>query len=228
MEQPFRITVTMDGRMVGFVKDLDSDGLFITTPRAFRRGEEIEIGLLAPGMLRPLQVKAVVIELKPGEGSSAGFTHMDKQTLTTLGALGRKLQSGKDASAPPGRKAILIVDDSDSIRSVFKSRLMLDGYDVKAVGTAMEAMKLLQQGERPDLILLDLVMPVMDGFKLLKVIRQSPSIENIPVLIMSARGGVAEIERAMALGISGYLVKTTTSPVKLSQELRAFFQRSTV
>jgi len=226
MDQPFRITVVFEGRMIGFVKEIDSDGLFITTPRTFRRGEPVEIGLFAPGMPHALPITVVVTDIKPGDGVGCGYLNLNSRTLASVNALINKVhQAGSRTDSAIGKKSILIVEDSTSIRTVYKSRLLLDGYDITDVGTAMEAMKLLQQGSRPDLILLDIVMPVMDGFKLLNVIRRTPSMEKLPVIILSAKGSAPEIERAMELGISGYLIKTTTSPVKLSQEIRAFFQR---
>jgi DNA-binding response OmpR family regulator len=126
------------------------------------------------------------------------------------------------AAKTGGKKKVLLVEDTAQIRNVYKSRLLLDGYDVIDVESAMDAMKYLRD-YLPDLVLLDLVMPVMDGFKLLGIIRETPNMAELPVIILSAKGASAEIEKALGMGISGYLIKTTTSPAKLSQTVKDLF-----
>jgi two-component system phosphate regulon response regulator PhoB len=140
---------------------------------------------------------------------------------------GFDLVSGSDYSQDlymkPAKKKVLIVEDSLQILNVYKSRLLLDGYDVSGVTSAEQAIVHLRDKGKPDLMLLDLVMPGMDGGKLLQFIRGSSDLKDIKVIILSAKGESSEIDKVMALGISGYLIKTTTSPIKLSSELKAFF-----
>jgi len=129
----------------------------------------------------------------------------------------------EDLYRPPAKKKILIVEDSPQIMNIYKAKLEDDGYDVSSALSAEEGLAYLRDNPRPDLILLDLVMPGMDGFGMLKVIRSTPELKDIHVIILSSKGATAEIDRAMSLGIGGYLIKSNTSPAKLSAELTTFF-----
>lgn len=221
---PVRITVLYEGRLIGVVSAISTDGLSVQTATEFPRGKHVELGLSVPGALRALPINVLVLDDVPGEGFEAGFVDMNAETVAAIKIILGKLNDARAQArpAPAGKKKVLLVEDTPQIRSVYKGRLMLDGYDVTDVESAMDAMKYLRD-ELPDLVLLDLVMPVMDGFKLLSVIRETPRTAEVPVIILSAKGASAEIEKAMHMGISGYLIKTSTSPVKLSQEIKDFF-----
>jgi CheY-like chemotaxis protein len=222
-QKQFRISVILDGKMVGFVKDITEDGMSVSTARQFDKGAHLELGLSVPGALRAIPFKCLVLDGVPGESLDAGFVDLDRVSLESLRTILKKVSEARTESVSyGGKKKVLLVEDTAQIRNVYKGRLMLDGYDVVAVESAMEAMSYLRDFT-PDLVLLDLVMPIMDGFKLLKVIRETPRMAELPVIILSAKGATEEIEKAMAIGISGYLIKTTTSPVKLSQEVKNFF-----
>lgn len=106
---------------------------------------------------------------------------------------------------------ILLVDDTKMVQQIYKNKLMLDGFQVVTADNGMEAIKILSE-EKPNLILLDLTMPVMDGYKVLQVIKTDPNLSLTPVIILSARGQPEEIEKALNLGADAYLVKTTTKP----------------
>jgi DNA-binding response OmpR family regulator len=64
------------------------------------------------------------------------------------------------------------------------------------------------------------MMPVMDGFKVLQVIKTDPRLSNIPVLVFSARGQPEEVEKALNLGAAGYIVKATTKPNEVIEQIR--------
>ncbi|MBI5190123.1 MAG: response regulator [Nitrospirae bacterium] len=224
---PIRITVLHEGRLIGVVSAITTDGMSVQSATEFPRGKHIELGLSVPGALRPLPINVLVLDHIPGDGFEAGFVDMNAETVAAIRIILGKIadaaaQTQTKSAAPSGKKKVLLVEDTAQIRNVYKGRLMLDGYEATAVESAMEAIKYLRD-ELPDLVLLDLVMPVMDGFKLLSIIRETPRTAEVPVIILSAKGASAEIEKAMNMGISGYLIKTSTSPVKLSQEIREFF-----
>lgn len=225
-KSPFRISVLHEGKLIGIVRDMNEEGMSVATPKTFEVGKQYEFGLSLPGALRAVAIKGFVMNTTPAEGIVAGFIDLDPEALDSLKGVLRKIEEARAAPKDTSRKnKILLVEDSDQIRNVYKGRLMLDGYDVADVSSAMDAIKYLRE-ELPDLILLDLVMPVMDGFKLLKMIRETSSLSHLPVIILSAKGASEEIEKALHLGISGYLIKTTTSPVKLSQEIKEYFRKN--
>jgi len=102
---------------------------------------------------------------------------------------------------------------------MYRSKLTIEQFTVQTADNGMEAIKLLSQ-EIPDVILLDLMMPIMDGFKVLQVIKTDPRLSDTPVLVFSARGQPEEIEKAMNLGAAGYIVKATTKPNEVIEQIR--------
>src|SRR4030042_3598237 len=117
------------------------------------------------------------------------------------------------------RDKILLVEDYKTIQQLYRNKLTLEQYQVITADNGMEAIKILSQ-EKPDIILLDLMMPVMDGYKVLQVIKTDPKLSGIPVLVFSAKGQPEEVEKALNLGASGYIVKATTKPNEVVEQIR--------
>lgn len=89
---------------------------------------------------------------------------------------------------------VIVVDDDEDIRDTFRDLIRLRGYTVAVAKNGQEALDLLQQGPEPCVILLDLVMPVMDGWQLLAQLQVSTRLRNIPVVVISAHAvGVAPL-----------------------------------
>jgi len=109
-------------------------------------------------------------------------------------------------------KKILIVDDERDIREALCQALELNGYEVAVVSSGEEALKVLCGPEKPSLILLDLMMPNMDGFEFMKIRNLSSGINGIPVVIISASRGLELGE----FNVQGYLKK----PISLSSLLQ--------
>jgi two-component system chemotaxis family response regulator WspR len=84
----------------------------------------------------------------------------------------------------------------------------------------LEAVKLLQES-KPDIVVLDLWQEGMDGLNILQLMQINPDLRIIPVLILSTRNVATDVEKAMALGAKDYLLKMTTTPIKLSEKIRA-------
>lgn len=104
------------------------------------------------------------------------------------------------------KKTILVVDDEPEIATIISLILEMNGYNViKMHGTA-QAMAAVGR-EHPDLVVLDVMMPGVSGLELSRYIRREPGMENVPIVIVSARGRQEEIEEGMAAGASAYLVK---------------------
>jgi DNA-binding response OmpR family regulator len=117
------------------------------------------------------------------------------------------------------RNKILLVEDSKAVQQMYRNKLTFEQFQVLTADNGMEAIKILLQ-EKPDLILLDLMMPVMDGYKVLQVVKTEPRLSNIPVLVFSAKGQPEEVEKALNLGAAGYIVKATTKPNEVVEQIR--------
>ncbi len=107
--------------------------------------------------------------------------------------------------AVPERKRILVVDDAEGIRTYLKNLLSLKGYDVLLAEDGQRALEILRDGAEPQVIVLDIMMPGMDGIELLGKIKEA--WPQIPVIMLSVVGKAATIVEAMSLGASDYLNK---------------------
>ncbi len=103
-------------------------------------------------------------------------------------------------------KTILVVEDSITIRLLLKNILESAGYKIKTAVDGLEALEILQT-QAVDLLLTDIEMPRMDGFVLIKRVREMPSLKNLPIIICSARGSQEDRELGVELGASAYLDK---------------------
>jgi CheY-like chemotaxis protein len=106
---------------------------------------------------------------------------------------------------------ILLVEDNEDLRDMMSVALELGGHVVWPAGNGREALQILHLRQHPDLILADLMMPVMDGWELRAAIKADPSLSTIPLLVVSAVS--PEIDRA--LGSTGYLAKPVDLDVLL-------------
>ena len=102
-------------------------------------------------------------------------------------------------------RRILVVEDDFMIRETVAELLRDEGYAVACAGNGAEALGLLADGDRPDVILLDLMMPVMNGWELRNALARDPRFSRIPVIVLSA--GSAPGERVSGLGVDGFIPK---------------------
>jgi len=122
------------------------------------------------------------------------------------------------------KEKILIVDDTEFYLKAYQSKLLSAGYLARVANNGVEALKALTV-EKPDLILLDLMMPVMDGFKVLQAVRANPDLQNVPVIVFSSRGAGDEISKAYEAGANDFLVKATTTPNKVVEKIKEVLRK---
>jgi two-component system, OmpR family, response regulator len=121
---------------------------------------------------------------------------------------------------------VLYVDDEPDIREVGAMALELDGsMEVTTAASGPEALTLLEGGGRPDVILLDVMMPGMDGPAALNELKKRPELAQIPVIFITARAQAHELARFVSLGAIGVITKPF-DPMTLSIELRAVLARA--
>ena len=112
------------------------------------------------------------------------------------------------SSLPPLHpKKILLVEDDDSLASVYQTRLQAEGFDIRRVPNGEEALSAALE-YKPDLILLDVMMPKVSGFDVLDILRNTPETLNVKVIMLTALSQDSDKERAESLGVDDYLVKS--------------------
>lgn len=103
-------------------------------------------------------------------------------------------------------KTILLVEDEPALQKTLSEAFVQKGYQIQNALDGVTGLRLAQE-TRPDLILLDLVLPKMDGFEVLSELKKNEATKEIPVIILTNLESTQDIERAIALGANNYLVK---------------------
>ena len=117
-------------------------------------------------------------------------------------------------------KKILIVEDEPTLQRAVLSVLTNQGYKIFSAVNGEDAITIAHK-ELPDLILLDLILPKKDGFAVLTDLKQEPATMNIPVIILTNLEGNADVERALALGATTYLVKTDYKLEEIAEKIKS-------
>lgn len=103
-------------------------------------------------------------------------------------------------------KSILAVDDSSSVRKMVKFALRTKGHEVVTAADGQEGLEKLMEGDY-HLIILDINMPRLDGFGLLKQLKRMPERADIPILMLTTEGQEEDRDRALSMGVTTYMVK---------------------
>jgi two-component system KDP operon response regulator KdpE len=121
----------------------------------------------------------------------------------------------------PSEKVVLVVDDESRMVRFVRMNLELEGYQVAEAGTGIEALEKVRD-ELPDLVLLDVMMPEMDGFETLERLRE---ISTVPVIMLTVKGDEEDRIRGLELGADDYVTKPF-SPRELASRIRAVLRRA--
>ena len=120
---------------------------------------------------------------------------------------------------------VLVVDDDDDIRLLVAELLRLTGYQVLPASSGVEALAVLADGADPDLVLLDVQMPQLDGWDTLREIRADEALRDLPVVLCTVKSGPVDTALGWALGCDGYVVKPFAIDA-LVNEVEAVLARS--
>lgn len=104
-------------------------------------------------------------------------------------------------------KKILLVEDDDALANIYVSRLDAEGFGIKRVNNGEDALAAALDF-KPDLVLLDIMMPKVSGFEVLDILRNTPETANLKIIILSALGQEGDKQRATQLGADDYLIKS--------------------
>ena len=133
------------------------------------------------------------------------------------GAARLRLEHPGNAAARP--LLVLVVDDSVTVRKVTGRLLERHGMNVLTAKDGVDAMSVLAE-HRPDILLLDIEMPRMDGFEVATQVRQDPHLKDLPIIMITSRTGQKHRDRAMAIGVNDYLGKPYQESVLLQSIAR--------
>jgi len=117
-----------------------------------------------------------------------------------------------------GKTKILICEDDKSLREMYQLRLSINGYDVVEAKDGEEGLDLAIK-EKPDLILLDIMMPKMSGMDVLDILKSTPETKDIPVILLTALNEESIRSKGLVYGAEDYLVKASTMPGKVVEKI---------
>lgn len=114
---------------------------------------------------------------------------------------------------------ILVVEDDKFLRELITQKLIKENYEVSEAIDGEQGIKKIKE-EKPDLILLDLILPGIDGFEVLARMKKDSELSSIPVIIFSNLGQKEDVERGLKLGASDYLIKAHFTPGEIIEKIK--------
>lgn len=118
-------------------------------------------------------------------------------------------------------KKILIIEDDNFLQGLEAKKLSKEGYEILAASNSQEAFKILEGADKMDMILLDLLLPEVDGFTILQKVRENKNLANLPVIVFSNLSEEKDIDRAKKLGISEFMIKSNFTLDELTEKVRS-------
>ena len=120
-------------------------------------------------------------------------------------------------------KNILIIEDDEFLRSLIKKKLVSEGFDVTSAVDGEDGIKKTEE-KKPDLILLDLILPGIDGFGVLTKLKENQSTSSIPIIILSNLSQKEDIDKGMKLGATDYIIKAQSTPEEIAEKVKAILK----
>lgn len=122
-------------------------------------------------------------------------------------------------------KKVMIVDDDQFLIDMYSLKFNQSGFDVESATKGEEALEKLRGGLEPDILILDVVMPALDGIGLLEKIRQAKLASKSSVVMLTNQGQKSDIEKANNLDVDGYIVKATTIPSEVVEQVIQIYNK---
>jgi DNA-binding response OmpR family regulator len=117
------------------------------------------------------------------------------------------------------KNKILVVEDDPMISSMYKTKFEVDGFEVFTADNGATALELVKK-EKPDIVMLDIILPQLDGFSVLEQIKQDKTTKNIPVIMLTNLSTDEDREKGEKMGALDYLVKASLTPGQISEKIK--------
>lgn len=217
--------VLINNILTGYALDISAEGMYINVIAEIKAGTPVTVNLNADGL--PLVVKAIVRHSQPGVGIGIKFVGLSEVQEDRIDDFIEHCeQEHLKLEKQGGMPAILMVDDKPESIKPFERQLLIAGYKIILATSGIEALREMDRN-KVDLVIIDLLMDRMDGFMLIKLIKQTEKFKHIPVAVLSATSqGDADIERASRLGIVRYFMKHNTKPQTFAEEVTRILNKA--
>jgi len=122
------------------------------------------------------------------------------------------------------KSKVILIEDEEMLSNMYEAKFIKEGFDIKKALDGETGLKLIQE-ENPDLVLLDIIMPKLDGFSVLRKIKEDQKNKNIPVILLTNLGQDEDVKKGNSLGASGYLVKANMTPAQVVEKVKGFLKK---
>jgi len=119
---------------------------------------------------------------------------------------------------------ILLIEDDTFLSGMYVTKLGLENFEVALASDGKQGLKMALE-EQPDLILLDIILPKLDGFEILKAVRKDKNTKNIPVILLTNLGQKDDVERGLSLGATDYLIKAHFMPSEVVDKIKRLIKK---
>lgn len=164
----------------------------------------------------------VKAELTPNEVLEKVRSHFDD--LLPMSAKHTPESSSTDTPVRAGDIRVLVIEDDQFLRDLLQAKLEREHFQVITAIDGPEGMEHIQH-DRPDVILLDIILPGIDGFEILKRMKATPALRHIPVILLSNLGQEADVEKGKAMGAHDYLIKSNFTIDEIIEKIRSTVQK---
>jgi len=122
------------------------------------------------------------------------------------------------------KKTVLLVEDEKMLSSMYTTKFTKEGYNLIQAFDGEEGLT-KAKNQKPDLILLDIIMPKLDGFVVLKALKEDPILKNVPVILLTNLGQDEDIKKGKELGADDYFIKANHTPAEVVEKVQSFFEK---
>ena len=123
------------------------------------------------------------------------------------------------------KKIVLLIDDDFFLTEMYSLKFQEAGFEVKTARDGQTALAMVEEDPLPDIILLDIVMPHLDGFEVLKLMKKNERLKNIPIILLTNVGQKEDVEKGISLGADDYIVKAHFTPSEVAARVKKLLEK---
>lgn len=124
------------------------------------------------------------------------------------------------------KKKVLLIDDDQFLISMYALKFDKYGFEIETASNGEEALEKLRGGYEPDILILDVVMPSLDGFGLLEKIKKEKLALNAVIIMLTNQSQKSDIDQAKKINVDGYIIKATTIPSEVVEEVVSIYNKN--
>lgn len=123
-------------------------------------------------------------------------------------------------------KKIVLIEPDDFLADIYSAKFLQEKFNVKRAADGLQGLKIIER-EKPDVIILDILLPKKDGFEVIKELKQNSNSKKIPIFVLTNLGQKTDVDQALALGAQGYFIKAHFVPSEIIMKIKKILKIKT-